>query len=330
MFPLRIPRFPTRATLIRAALALAAAGAGPGTSAAGAERPDLPPGVELRADLPYAGATDPRQTLDLYLPAARTAASRLPVVVFFHGGGWGGGHKASGRAFLLPWVEGGAYAGVSVAYRLSGDARWPAQIHDAKAALRWLRAHAARLGLDGTRIAVAGTSAGGTLATLLGTSGGVPDLEGNVGPHPGEDSRVTCVINRFGRLNFLAEPAAARAAPGQAAGLEERLRVLFGGPLAERTALARHASPVTHLSAGDPPVLTFHGTEDGVVPLAQAEEFDAAARRAGVPHLLVKVLGAGHGFDHPEERRRTGQFLDLHLRGVPARIATEPIAAGRR
>jgi dipeptidyl aminopeptidase/acylaminoacyl peptidase len=96
------------------------------------------------------------------------------------------------------------------------------------------------------------------------------------------------------------------------------LRQLFGGPLEERTAVARAASPVTHLSADDPPILTVHGTADAVVPIAQAEEFDAAARRVGAPHELVRVEGAGHGFDRPDERRRSREFLDQHLRGGPA------------
>jgi len=272
---------------------------------------------EVQANLAYAGTANPRQMLDLYLPRERPAGARLPVIVYFHGGGWVGGSKASGKATLTPWVTAGGYAGAAVNYRLAGEAPWPAQLHDAKAAIRWLRANAATLGLDADRIAVVGTSAGGTLATLLGTSGGDPALEGAVGGHPGVDSRVTCVLNRFGRLNFLADPAA-RSSPAQAEALAGRLRQLFGGPLEERTELARAASPLTHLGAEDPPILTVHGTADGVVPIAQAEEFDAAARRLGARHELVRVEGAGHGFDRPDERRRNREFLDQHLRGSPA------------
>ena len=272
---------------------------------------------ELRANLAYAGTANPRQTLDLYLPRERPTGARWPVIVYFHGGGWVGGSKASGKATLTSWVTAGGYAGASVNYRLAGEAPWPAQLHDAKAAIRWLRANADALGLDASRIAVVGTSAGGTLATLLGTSGGDPALEGSVGEHPGVDTRVTCVLNRFGRLNFLAEPAA-RSAPAQAEALAGRLRQLFGGALEGRTEIARAASPLTHLTADDPPILTVHGTADGVVPIAQAEEFDAAARRVGARHELVRVEGAGHGFDRPDERRRSREFLDQHLRGGPA------------
>jgi acetyl esterase/lipase len=310
MTPRRVRHSPLRG----AALALLALACFAG-SAVAAPAPAEP---EVRANLAYAGNANPRQTLDLYLPRARTAGVRLPVIVYFHGGGWVGGSKASGKASLTPWVMDGGYAGAAVNYRLAGEAPWPAQIHDAKAAIRWLRANAERLGLDPGRIAAVGTSAGGTLATLLGTSGGDPVLEGAVGEYPGVGSGVTCVLNRFGRLNFLAEPAA-RSAPTQAEALAGRLRLLFGGPLEERTAVARAASPLTYLSADDPPVLTVHGTADGVVPIAQAEEFHAAARRIGARHELVRVEGAGHGFDQPDERRRSREFLDRHLREQPAR-----------
>lgn len=298
-----------RPPVFRAILGLLA----PTLLAAAAPAPAEP---EVRANLAYAGTANPRQMLDLYLPRERPAGARLPVIVYFHGGGWVGGSKASGKATLTPWVTAGGYAGAAVNYRLAGEAPWPAQIHDAKAAIRWLRANAASLGLDAGRLAVVGTSAGGTLATLLGTSGGDPALEGSVGGHGSVDSRVTCVLNRFGRLNFLAEPAA-RSSPAQAEALAGRLRQLFGGELAARADLARAASPLTHLSADDPPILTVHGTADGVVPIAQAEEFDAAARRLGARHELVRVEGAGHGFDRPDERRRSREFLDLHLRGGP-------------
>jgi len=286
--------------------------------------------VEVRPDIAYASSDHPRQTLDLYLPAERARDRLLPVVVFIHGGGWQNGSKASGKGWLEPYAASGEYAAVSIGYRLAGDARWPAQIHDCKAAIRWIRAHAAEHGLDPGRIGVAGSSAGGTLATLLGTSGGVPALEGEIGAHPRESSRVNCVVNLFGRMDFLAEPESARAAPAQAEALRGRLRLLFGGPLEEKSDLARAASPITHITPDDPPILTLHGTLDALVPFAQATRFDTAMRHQGRSHLLIYLNGFGHGFRNAEADRRARQFFDLHLRGQPGDILSTPIEAPER
>lgn len=281
--------------------------------------------IETRADLNYAGGVNPRQALDLYLPVGRTAP--LPVVVFIHGGGWQGGSKAAGKSWLQPLVASGNYAGASIGYRLSGEAQWPAPIHDAKAAIRWLRAHASELGLDGNRIGVVGVSAGGTVAVLLGVASDVRELEGVVGPHRGVDSRVQAVANLYGRINFLAELESARAAPDQAVALNQRLKQLFGGTLDDKRAVAQMASPITHVSPGDAPVLTLHGTADALVPIAQAEELDAALRRAGVEHRFVRMVGFGHGFQNAEGNRRAIQFFDRHLRGIATDPSVEPIVA---
>ncbi len=293
----------------------------------GAPPPPLPEAMAVYPEISYAGNRNPRQMLDLLLPQKRAPGVRLPVVVYLHGGGWYRGSKDAGHTWLRPLVESGAYAGVAVNYRLAGEAPWPAQIHDCKAAIRWIRAHAARYGLEPERIGVAGASAGGTLATMLGVSGGVPELEGEVGPHGDRSSRVSCVVNLFGRMNFLAEPESARAAPAQAKALAGRLALLFGGPLEEREALARAASPVNYLTADDPPVFTIHGTRDPTVPFAQATEIDAGLKRAGVPHQLLVMEGFGHGFQNPEANRRARQFFDLHLRGLATKISLAPIVA---
>lgn len=298
--------------------------AGAAVSAGNTER------MSLRSGIPYAATSDPRQTLDIYLPEQRTEGRALPVIVFVHGGGWVGGSKAAGRGVLQPYVESGDYAGVSIGYRLAGAAPWPAPIHDCKAAIRWIRANATTYGFDPERIGVIGSSAGGTLALLLGVAGDVKELEGQEGPHLRTSSRVTCVVNKFGRLDFLAAPESARVDPTQAKALASRLALLFGGTVEEKAELARLASPLTHVSADDPPVLTLHGTADQTVPIVQSERYEAAAKRAGAAHLFVRIVGGRHGVDHPEDRRRTRQFLNLHLRGIPAEISTEPIVAATK
>jgi acetyl esterase/lipase len=283
--------------------------------------------VEVQRDVSYAEGGNPRQTMDLYLPKERVSQQRLPVVVFIHGGGWQNGSKSAGKSWVQPYAASGHYVGVSVGYRLAGEATWPAQIQDCKAAVRWLRANASRYGLDPDRIGVVGNSAGATLALLLGASQGVPELEGTVGPHATESSRVAAIVNFFGRINFLAEPESARAGPAQAAALVGRLTVLFGGTLGEKAELAREASPVNHITAGHAPVFTAHGTSDELVPYVQALELDAEMQRSGVPHTLIPMQGFGHGFQNAEANRRARQFFDRYLRGVVTEISTEAIVA---
>lgn len=327
---IRRRRDPRTAKCGRLRIALALAAFALPSALPAAAPPPIPSAITAQLDLNYAGGTNPRQALDLYLPAKRDGGARLPVVVYIHGGGWYRGSKDAGRAWLAPLVESGAYAGVALNYRLSGEATWPAPIHDAKAAIRWIRAQADRHGLDPDRIGVAGASAGGTLALLLGLGAGVPELEGRVGPHLETSSRVRCVVNLFGRVNFLAEPTSARAAPSTAESLANRMKALFGGPVEDNADMARRASPVHHITSGDPPIFTIHGTRDPTVPYAQALELDALLRRAGVPHLLLEMTGYAHGFQDPEANRRARLFLDRHLRGIAADIPVTPVVATRR
>lgn len=159
--------------------------------------------IEVHRDIAYAGSDHERQTLDLYLPKVRKSNGPLPVIAFIQGGAWRGGDKRGGFGWVRPYVERGEYAGVSIGYRLSQHAQWPAQIHDCKAAIRWIRAHAQKHGLDPDRIGVVGTSAGGHLVAMLGTSGGVAHLEGDLGEHTDQASEVACVVDYFGPSDFL-------------------------------------------------------------------------------------------------------------------------------
>lgn len=271
--------------------------------------------AEVRSDVPYAPGGNPRQTLDIYLPAGRPANGRLPVVVYIHGGGWHSGSKAAGRAWLRPLVESGKFAGVAINYRLSGEASWPAALHDAKAAIRWVRAHAEEFGFDGAHIGVGGGSAGATLALLLGFTAGLPEFDGDVGPHRGTSAAVVCVVNYFARVDFLAEPVAARAGAAQAAGLAERMTKLFGGGEAERREMMRAASPLSQVGRAIAPVLTLHGTRDETVPWVQAQRLNEAMRAAGKAHWLIAVEGAGHGFENAEASARVRRFLEGQLLG---------------
>jgi acetyl esterase/lipase len=291
-----------------------------------AQQPGVPPrlaqDLRIELDIAYAGTDNPRQRLDVLLPKDAQPERPLPVVVFIHGGGWRGGDKRGGLNRLAPLVASGQYAGVSVGYRLTDEASWPAQIYDCKAAIRWIRTNAAKYGFDPQRIGVMGTSAGGHLVAMLGTSGGVKELEGDLGPHRDADSRVQCVVDFFGPADLLTMGSNTTAAPNSPVAL------LIGGSLQEKADVARQASPVTYVTPDDPPFLMIHGTEDRTVPYAQSEKLHAALLKAGVSSILLKVEGGGHGgFRNPEIERRVRAFFDKHLRGQAVEISGEALPA---
>lgn len=284
----------------------------------------VPQGIDAKLDLPYAETDNPRQKLDLYLPQNPKSDKPLPVIVFIHGGGWKAGDKGSGIGNLSRFVASGEYAGVSVGYRLTDEAKWPAQIHDCKAAIRWIKANAKEYHLDAGKIGVWGTSAGGHLVSMLGTSGDVKELEGTLGKHLDQNSQVTCVANFFGPENFLTmvrQPSTIDRTKGG----EYPEALLLGGPVPQKEAVAKEASPVTHVSQGDAPFFTAHGTKDPLVPYAQGKEIHAALTKAGVPSILQEMTGGGHGFRSPVLDERLKQFFDLHLRGIESKIDTAPI-----
>jgi acetyl esterase/lipase len=280
--------------------------------------------IETIPNLAYAGTESPRQQLDLFLPKKRSSDKPLPIIVFIHGGGWRQGDKNGGMNWVAPYVSSGNYAGASIGYRLTDEAKWPAQIHDCKAAIRWLKAHAQEYNLDEHKIGVIGTSAGGHLVSMLGTSGDVPSLEGKLGIHLEKTSRVSCVVNFFGPENFITMGKQPSTIDRQGT-KDYPEALLLGGPIAERPNEAREASPVTHVSTGDAPFFTAHGTKDPLVPFAQGEELHTALRQAGVPSLFQEMTDAGHGFKNKLLDERIQQFVDLHLRGIVSKIDTTPI-----
>jgi acetyl esterase/lipase len=294
------------------------------------DAPRLPNSVRGEFDIDYGGAENAHQKLDLLLPKELASEAPLPVIVYLHGGAWRGGGKRDGIAFLVQSVATGNYAGVAIDYRLSNEAIWPAQIHDCKAAVRWLRAHAKKYHLDPHRIGVLGVSAGGHLAAMLGTSGNVDRLEGKVGGNLDESSRVDCVVDQYGPTELLAMSEFPSDIEHDAPDSPESR--LLGGPVQSRKDAARGASPITYVSADDPPFLLIHGTEDPLVPFDQSERFLAALEEEGVEARLIQVQGGGHGgFRSAELDRRIRLFFDKYLGGRDdLEIPDEPIQPGQK
>jgi acetyl esterase/lipase len=249
--------------------------------------PDSPYAVDVRAAQQYGSvpglpAWEAALHLDLLLPMPRPAQP-VPAVLYLHGGGWRAGERSAGMyPWLSPLLATHGFVAANVSYRLSGQAPFPAQLSDVKAAVRWLRANAEAYGVDRDRIGVWGDSAGGQLAALLGTTADRPDLEGDCGP-PGWSSAVQAVIARCAPSDFPTMPEDAA----------EVLDALFGGPAAETTELRRVASPVTHVHAGVPPFLIVHGTHDETVPFSQAATM-VQALQAYDRDVTFHVVDGGH------------------------------------
>ncbi len=283
-------------------------------------------GLEARLDQPYAGNENPKQMVDVYLPKKRGSDKPLPVIALIHGGGWVNGDRLGYGATAIQLARTGNWAAVTVGYRLTKEARWPSQVHDCKAAIRWIRAHARELNLDADKIAVWGSSAGGHLSSLLGTSGDVKELEGGLGPNTAFSSRVQCVVNLCGPEDFTQSLMFDK--DGKPMAKDDAVSGLLGGSRTEKHAEAVAASPVTYVSKDDPPFINFHGSKDMRVAFLHAEAIHAALQRAGVPSLLVPITDGGHGsVNHPEVKVRGEKFADKVLRGIDSTIDTTPIPA---
>ena len=278
----------------------------------------LPDGLRVLHGVPYAALPGSRPLeLDLYLPPA--GDDPVPVVVFLHGGGWAvGSRRAVGPAYAdrspTPFerIAAGGIAVASIDYRLSGEAVFPAQLHDAKAAVRWLRVRADELGIDPDRIAAWGESAGGHLAALLGLTGS--ELEGEVGI-VGPSSAVSAVVGWYTPTNLATIAEGIGADPARP---DSREAQLVGAPLPSVPDLVAQASPVSHVHAGAPPFLLLHGRDDRAVPFSQSEELRDRLEQAGNAVGFGSYDGADHMWRGSETAAadaldRTIAFLRAHL-----------------
>lgn len=219
--------------------------------------------------------------LDVYIPE-KPIMKPMPAVVFIHGGGWKSGDKYPSQVKSL--AERGFFA-ISVNYRLSGVAIFPAAVEDCKCAVRWLRANAIKYNIDSNRIGVWGGSAGGHLALMVGCADEIAGLEGKGGWEK-YSSRVQAVCSYYGPADLTHMQDGDTTAPAQ----------FLGGTPKEKPEAYGLASPVTYVSPEDPPLLMIHGNTDMVVPYTQSVTMQQAYLNWGLEVELVKVLNAGHGF----------------------------------
>lgn len=243
------------------------------------------------ADIEYAQVGDQRLRLDLYLPD--TADDRRPpLVVWIHGGAWRAGSKD--QMPLGPLLNDG-FAIASVGYRLTPVAPFPAQVHDIKAAIRFLRARATDYGYDADRLAIAGASAGGHLAALVGLSGAESGLEGEVGDHQDQSSAVRAIVDFYGPTNFMT--ILEQSTPHGLGVRIPALQLLLGDQPEDVPDRARRASPVSHVNGTSPPLLLIHGDQDPQVPINQSHELHGQYKHVGMSERVQfeVIHGGAHG-----------------------------------
>jgi acetyl esterase/lipase len=259
-------------------------------------------------DVEYGRVGETVLKLDLHLPKAGNA----PLIVYVHGGAWRAGSKAD---VPIAGLLDHGFAIASVDYRLSTQARFPAQIHDIKAAIRFLRAKSDLFHLNTDKIAIIGSSAGGHLAALVGVTNGHKALEGQIGEHLDQSSDIACIVSLYGASNL-------QSILGQSTefGLKMRvpaLQLLLGDVPDQVPDLAKLASPVAHLDAKDPPLLLIHGDADPQMPPQQSQELAKAYEAKKRPVTLILLPGSKHGGAefYDETRLKTmAAFLTKHLR----------------
>jgi len=267
---------------------------------------DLPLEITFEAGVEYSHPDDQHLAMNIALP--KTTTGLRPAVLCIHGGGFRAGTREGYDGLCKQLAERG-YVAATASYRLAPKYQFPAAIYDVKAAVRFLRANAAKYQIDPDKIGVVGGSAGGHLVQFLGVTGGIAQFEGD-GGNPGVSSRVSCVVNFYGPSDFT-------KSYGKSVDAAEVLPLWFGGDL--KTELHKHqiGSPLNWVTPEAAPTLIIHGTEDPYVAFEQAEWMEARYQQVGAEVELLKLEGAGHGFQGADADRANAamfEFFDRHYR----------------
>ncbi len=244
--------------------------------------PAMPEGITEQKDIEYGKVGERALLLDIYRPAKLDKP--VPGLIFIHGGGWKSGNKKDYQYHCVEMAKRG-YVAASMGYRLSGEAPFPAAVQDAQCAVRWMREHAAEYGIDPNRIAVMGGSAGGHLSLMVGYA--EDDSFPKTGGHDETNAEVQAVVNLYGVADCTTEMA--RTA--------NEVTSFLGKTYSEAPEVFDQCSPMFHLDAQDPPTLTFHGTIDDIVPVAQADALAARLDELEIPHVYCRLDGWPHTMD---------------------------------
>ncbi len=279
--------------------------------------------ISIKKDLEYATYQHQGKTkkllLDLYLPIKKNSNPQ-PLLIYIHGGGWLEFSKDRCPGEIVAQK---GYAIACINYRYSTEAIFPAQIHDAKAAVRWLRANATKYNLDPNKFGAWGASAGGHLSLLLGTSGGIGQLEGNQG-NLDVSSEVQSVCNWFAPTDFtqvspaFTEPFSSEVAKKYSKTpwfLYTKVTYkLLGGAVKDNLELAALANPINYIDSKDPPVMVVHGDLDKIVPISQSEILVLALEAKGVPVTFIRKPDMAHSSRGKDRERFSSELIDLALK----------------
>ncbi|MCP4610218.1 MAG: alpha/beta hydrolase fold domain-containing protein [Planctomycetes bacterium] len=300
----------TYVLILSTALTVSAQQRSRGQARQNTQKPRVPEGVRAQRNIAYVVNGHERHVLDIFVPDK--ADGPLPLIIWIHGGGWQNGSKERCLPLRKDYTQRG-YAVASINYRLSGHATFPAQIEDCKAAIRWLRAHAKEYNIDPHRFGVWGSSAGGHLVSLVGTSGEVKEFD--VGGNLEQSSRVQAVCDYYGPTDFKVFVTT----PGyeKHANANSPESKLIGGAVLENKGKASRLNPITYVTRDDPPFLIVHGDEDRTVPINQSRLLFESLKGVDVSVHFHTIHGAGHGrpgFDAPEIEKMVLAFFERHLK----------------
>lgn len=271
---------------------------------AGADEPE----VVYEKDVVYGKTGDEELKLDIATPKGLDHA--VPAIVFIHGGGWRAGNRKDLEGLTKQAAERG-YVAATISYRFAPKYLFPAQVEDAKCAVRYLRSVAKDRHIDPDKIGAIGMSAGAHLAMMLGTMDTSDGLEGD-GGHSDQPSKVQSVVSFVGPCNLV----------GEFPEMSNQILASFvGGPPSEKVDVCKQASPITYVTKGDAPMLLFFGTRDPLIPTDQAYQMTTALTNAGIPARVELIVGGGHGWAGKEMEHSMADMwahFDQSLKGVAA------------